>query len=286
MEPGTLIREGKGKKILATSNPYQHEVVFKDDITAGDGAKHEVLEGSGLLNLETSRNCFEALNRAGVPTHFINRTNKNTLLVHALSMIPIEVVVRSVATGSYCKRHPEIHEGAHFKEPLVEFFFKNDALHDPLMMWYEKEGRYELHRANMPTAPESFLQHLYASKSGESDAATPSLPKDSKEVSALKNLILKTFRVLGEKWRSHGVLLVDFKGEAGYSLETGALMLGDDITNGSWRLWPHGIKDLMLDKQRFRDFQGAITPEFKQQLLQLYATVAEMTHWFLYVCSV
>src|SRR5215216_2522177 len=132
MELGPKLAEGKTKMIYAhASDPRLAVMVQKDSISAGDGARRNTIDGKGALSGRTAANVFRLLNRAAIVTHFVAAPEPTVMIVRRCDMIPIEVVMRRIATGSYLKRHPEIAEGTCFDPPLVEFFLKDDARHDP-----------------------------------------------------------------------------------------------------------------------------------------------------------
>jgi phosphoribosylaminoimidazole-succinocarboxamide synthase len=129
---GPLLTEGKTKQIYA--HPDDKTLVYivsKDQITAGDGARHNELVGKSRWSTITTANVFRLLNDAGVPTHFVRKIDDVTLLARRCTMIPIEHVQRRLATGSYIRRHPEVSEGTRFEPVLIETFLKDDARHDP-----------------------------------------------------------------------------------------------------------------------------------------------------------
>src|SRR6266581_4167737 len=134
---GPLLAEGKTKLIYAyPGNESLAYMVSKDQITAGDGVRRNELIGKSYWSTTTTANVFRLLNKAQIPTHFIQQINDVTLLVQRCTMLPIEQVMRRIATGSYLKRHPEVSEGTRFEPVLVETFLKDDAHHDP-QIWEE-----------------------------------------------------------------------------------------------------------------------------------------------------
>jgi phosphoribosylaminoimidazole-succinocarboxamide synthase len=243
MTHGALLAEGKTKQIFAhATNPDWAVVVSKDDITAGDGARRHTIPGKGALSGATTANIFTLLQRHQIPTHFVERLSDTEMVVQRCQMIPIEVVTRRHATGSYLRRHPEFAEGHRFEPLVVEFFFKDDANHDPLM------STDELITANI------------------TDKAT------LEEIT----LIAKTvFEILEHTWQNQQVTLVDMKIEFGRTT-TGQLVVADVIDNDAWRLWPQGNKDQMLDKQVYRNMRE-VTDEGLAQIKALYATVKHYT---------
>lgn len=243
---GTRLAEGKTKIVYA--NPEDATTVYlvhKDDITAGDGARHHVIPGKGALAGRTTANVFKALNRAGIPTHFVGAPAPHVSLVRRCHMIPLEVVVRRRAFGSYLKRHPEVPEGYTFEPPFIEFFLKDDALHDPLI------------------TQEEILANGIASGS---------------ELNQMEDIATKTFLLLEACWSRFDIALVDLKVEFGRDPD-GRLLLADVIDNDSWRIWPKGDRAQMLDKQVYRDL-SRITPEALNAIKDLYRRVADLTDTF------
>ena len=132
MERGKLLYEGKAKKIFAIKNSSQVIQHFKDDATAFDGIKKGSVTGKGVANNTISSALFQLLETTGIKTHFEKKISDNEMLVKHVEIVPVEVVVRNVSTGSLCKRYG-VKEGIVFDKPIIEFYYKNDAMHDPLM---------------------------------------------------------------------------------------------------------------------------------------------------------
>ena len=244
MHRGQLIAEGKTKQIY--SHPSDVDlaiIVSKDDITAGDGARRNVITGKGLISGRTTANNFALLTRAHIASHFVaHGESDDTMVVRRCTMIPLEVVTRRIATGSYLKRHPHVAEGQRFEPLITEFFFKDDANHDPLM------SVDELIAANI------------------ADAAT---------LTTMTTMAQQVFGVLENAWQAHDVSLVDLKIEFGRT-STGQLVVADVIDNDSWRLWQGGTSSNMLDKQIYRNMRE-VTPEGLERLRQTYLTVMQLT---------
>jgi phosphoribosylaminoimidazole-succinocarboxamide synthase len=243
---GEKLAEGKTKIIYA--HPTEATLVYmvhKDSISAGDGARRNVIEGKGALSCQTTSNVFKALERAGLPTHFVDKIDDTTMLVRGCRMVPLEVVMRRIATGSYLKRHPEASEGSRFDSILVEFFQKDDARHDPLIH------------------PEDIRKEGIASAS---------------EVLAMTDLGRQAFEVLEEAWARQDVTLVDMKIEFGRDAD-GNLLIGDVIDNDSWRIWPGGQRGNMLDKQVYREMKQ-VDASGLDLILEKYALVADLTERF------
>jgi len=190
----------------------------------------------------------------------------DSFLAHKVKMIPVELVARRIATGSFLKRHPEVPEGTIFKNLVIEFFFKDDSMHDPLMVWSEKKQGFELYHAKTG----KFIGDL---------PANPSIPNNEFDIQHLSNITIKTFMVLENAWKEQDISLVDMKIECGVSLKTNQIIVADVIDNDSWRIWPKGDKQQMLDKQVYRD--NEMTSEIRKKLKQNYAWVAEATGKFI-----
>lgn len=242
-EFGPLLAEGKTKLIYAyPGDETLAYMVNKDQITAGDGTRRDELAGKSRWSTITSANVFRLLNEEDIATHFVEQINDVTLLIHRCQMLPVEQVMRRIATGSYLKRHPEVSEGTRFEPLLVETFLKDDARHDP-QIW-------EADIVNM-------------------GLATPS------EIAWMAEQGRRVFETLERAWASADVTLVDLKIEFGRDPQ-GHLMVADVIDNDSWRIWPGGDKNRMLDKQVYRNLQ-AVTPADLQQVADRYALVADLT---------
>ncbi|HEX6288932.1 MAG TPA: phosphoribosylaminoimidazolesuccinocarboxamide synthase [Herpetosiphonaceae bacterium] len=246
MEYGEKRAEGKTKIVYAhPSDPALVVLVHKDAISAGDGARRNKIEGKGALSGRTAANVFRFLNRAGVPTHFVAAPSATEMVARSCEMIPIEVVMRRRATGSYLRRHPEAAEGTRFDPVLVEFFLKDDARHDPQV-----------------SAQEIVVGRI----------ATPD------EVLVMVEQGRHVFSLLEQAWADQDVELIDLKIEFGRDT-SGGLLVADMIDNDSWRIWPGGEKARMLDKQIYRNMQ-AVTGEGLDALKQKYAEVADLTERF------
>lgn len=219
MQLGPQVAQGKTKIVYAhPSDPKLSILFFKDDITAGDGAKHDVLAGKGVYDWKTAANCFKLLNKAGISTHFVDAPEEGYLVVHKLKMIPLECVARRLATGSLVKRLP-FKEGQRFEPPMFELFLKDDALHDPFIN--------DNHAVALDVA-------------------------NANELRQIASTTVAVFKLLEAALAGQDIALVDLKIEFGRDLQ-GRLRVGDDVTNNSWRIWPGGKKAQMLDKQLYRD---------------------------------
>jgi len=241
--PGPLLAEGKTKQIYVyPGDDTLAYMVSKDQITAGDGARRNELVGKSHWSTATTANVFRLLNGAGLPTHFVRQIDDVTLLVRRCTMLPIEHVQRLLATGSYLKRHPEVSEGRRFEPVLIETFLKDDVRHDP-QIWSQ-----DIIKSGLATQT---------------------------EIAVMTGLGQRVFETLERAWTNIDVTLVDLKIEFGRD-PGGNLLVADVIDNDSWRLWPGGDKNRMLDKQVYRNLKN-VTPEDLQGIADRYALVADLT---------
>lgn len=240
---GPLLAEGKTKQLYAfPGDDTLAYMVSKDQITAGDGVRRNQLVGKSRWSTITTANVFQLLNNEYIETAFVERVNDTTLLVRRCTMLPIEQVQRRIATGSYLKRHPEVNEGTRFDPVLVETFIKDDANHDPQITAQDIVGR------GLATAT---------------------------EVDWMADQGRRVFQTLERAWATLHVTLVDLKIEFGRD-NRGNLLVADVIDNDSWRLWPGGDKEQMLDKQVYRNLPS-VTEQDMQGIADRYALVAELT---------
>jgi phosphoribosylaminoimidazole-succinocarboxamide synthase len=247
MELGAQLAEGKTKIVYA--HPHDAALAIlrhKDGITAGDGARRHTIPGKGALSGRTTTAVFTLLERTGITTHFVAAPAPDTMVVRRCTMLPLEVVTRRIATGSYPRRHPETPEGTRFDPPLVEFFLKDDARHDPQLT------------------------------PAEITAAHVALPA---EVEHMAEQARRIFLVLEHAWAEQDIVLCDLKVEFGRPIDGTALVVADVIDNDSWRIWPGGDKTRMLDKQVYRNMAD-VTAEGLDEIRRHYETVAQLTeHW-------
>jgi len=265
------IAEGKTKIVF--KHPVNQYLVFiesKDDITAGDGVKKDQLSGKAIFSTKTTGNCFKLLNIVGIPNHYRGQTAPKIFLARKVKMIPLELIIRRIATGSYLKRNPEIAEGMVFDSLVFEVFLKNDEMHDPLIIYDFKNEISFLYDPKKPLS-NGFFRKRFLEEGGI--LMTPYLLND------LRALAVKTFEILENAWAKQNVVLVDLKIECGFDEETGKLMVADVIENDSWRLWPAGDKTQMKDKQVYRDLPK-MTPEARKLLQENYQWVTEATNKF------
>ncbi len=222
--------EGKAKVIYKTEEEDKVIVFFKDSATAFDATKRAEIEGKGVINNAISSLLFELLERSGIKTHYIKRISDREMLVWRAKRFDLEVVVRNITAGSLCKRLG-LEEGLEIKPPLVEFFYKNDQLHDPLIC----------------------VEHIRLLNLAE-----------DWQVQSMKEMALKTNQVLREFFKEHGLLLVDFKLEFG-TLPDGSLAVIDEISPDTCRLWDAKTGE-KLDKDRFRFDLGDLMEGYRRVL--------------------
>lgn len=272
---GEKLAEGKTKVIWAVPGSESEVLVEnKDDITAGDGARRDFIVSKGTLSTTTTCNVFEFLKSRNIPSHFLGRVDDRTLRATRVQMIPIEIVARRIATGSYLKRNPETPEGTRFDNLVIEFFLKDDVNHDPLIIWSQDKSEYHLFDPRQPLSagPTKVLSELFEN---------PTIfPNDFDEMEFLSR---SCFTALEEAWGGLGVTLVDLKIECGLGRKSPHqrdIIVADVIDNDSWRIWPEGDKRQMRDKQVYRNLIE-VTPEALVAILKNYEWVASATQKFL-----
>ena len=268
--------EGK-TKIIWKDPLNEHSVLIQNKpvITAGDGKKRDHLRNKDVYATKTTCNVFEFLKAKRIPTHYIKPHNNSvTFLARKVEMIPMEIVVRRLAYGSYLKRHPEIPEGAVFSPLTTEFFLKDDENHDPLMVWDDFDDKFTLCDAKQPLG-DGWIR-LFDPLSIVNGSL---LPQNTQEIQNIRKLAVEIFRPLEKAWKDLGVRLVDLKIEMGFDVETGDLLVADVIDNDSWRIWPQGDKSQMKDKEVYRNLVE-VTPEALEAVRDNYSWVAEMTGKF------
>jgi phosphoribosylaminoimidazole-succinocarboxamide synthase len=253
MNKGIEIAKGKTKVLYeASGQPDMLVVKQTDSISAGDGARRNEISGKGRLAAQTTARVFRLLNLCGLPTHYLNGgedDDDNEMLVRRCNMIPLEVVVRGVAAGSLVKRNPGLQRGSLLVPRMVEFFFKDDAQHDPLI------------------TPDQIVAQNIA---------------NAAEISAMTEIARLTFEILAHAWRKRDVLLVDLKIEFGRLAggeNKGQLVIADVIDNDSWRIWPQGREDRMLDKQMYRNLE-TVDDAALGRVKSAYEEVADMVGAF------
>lgn len=244
VEIGPKLAEGKTKVIHEyPGEPSLALMAHKDAITAGDGAKRDVLVDKGELSCRTTSACFRYLEQAGILTHYVSTPGPRIMIVRRAEMLPIEWVARRVATGSYIRR-TGTEEGTRFDPPVLEMFLKDDARHDPQI------------------TPEEAIRDGLCTQ---------------EEVATALRTTEKVFLVLEEAWAAQDIQLVDLKIEFGRTPD--GLVVADVIDNDSWRLWPGGKREAMLDKQVYRDLTVP-DAEAMADLRRRYGEVARRTEAF------
>jgi phosphoribosylaminoimidazole-succinocarboxamide synthase len=226
--PEELLYEGKAKKLFITEDPQILRVEYKDDATAFNGEKFDRLKGKGRLNNAITVFFFEHLEKKDIPSHFVRKISETEQLVRRVKIIPLEVVVRNVAAGSLSKRIGW-EEGKELPHPIVEFYYKDDDLGDPLLA--------EEHIRLLELASEAQIEELKKRGLAVNEA--------------LKSLML-----------SKGIRLIDFKLEFGLD-QNGEILLADEISPDTCRFWDIESGKI-LDKDRFRRDLGGVTEAYRE----------------------
>ena len=225
--------EGKAKKVFATDDPELLIVSYKDDATAFNGLKKGTITGKGVINNKMSNLLMERLEKSGIPTHYVKELSERETLVKKVSIVPLEVIIRNIAAGSFSKRYG-VEEGVVFEQPTIEFSYKNDALGDPLINDY----------------------HAMAMKLAS-----------QKEIDIIKKYAFAVNEQLTAFWKECGVTLVDFKLEFG-RLSDGSIVLADEISPDTCRLWDSKTNE-KLDKDRFRRDMGGVEAAYQEIMERL-----------------
>lgn len=234
MEKTTQLYEGKAKKVFATNDPDLVIVSYKDDATALDGLKKGTITGKGVINNKMSNYLCRLLEKHFVPTHFVEELNDRETVVKKVSIVPLEVIIRNISAGSFAKRYG-VKEGIVFAEPTIEFSYKNDDLHDPLINSYHA------------------LALGLATK---------------KEIEEIKAMAFKINNILKEYFLSLNVKLVDFKLEFG-RLKDGTIVLADEISPDTCRFWDADTNE-KLDKDRFRRDMGGVEDAYNEMMKRVF----------------
>ena len=233
------IYEGKAKKVYATDDPQLVIVDYKDDATALDGLKKGTIVGKGVINNQMTNRLMAKMEKAGIPTHFVKELSERETLVKKVSIVPLEVIIRNISAGHFASRYG-VEEGIVFDQPTIEFSYKNDDLHDPLL------NEYHALALKLATREEIDLIKKYAFGVNE---------------------VLKAF------WSECGVTLVDFKLEFGKTTD-GRLVLADEISPDTCRLWDSKTHE-KLDKDRFRRDMGGVEDAYAEIMKRLLDHDAE-----------
>ena len=231
MKKGKKIYEGKAKIIYATNDKDLVIQYFKDDATAFNNQKKSIIEGKGVLNNRISEHILSNLSQIGIHNHLIKRLNMREQVIRFVEIIPIEFVIRNVATGSITERLG-IEDGTVLKEPLIEYCLKNDKLGDPLIA----------------------EEHIYAFEWATKE-----------EIKKIKKMMLRINDFMIGMFRGIGIKLIDFKLEFGRLKvdEKDEVILADEISPDTCRLWD-SITDKKLDKDRFRKNLGDLIPAYTE----------------------
>lgn len=230
MEKRELIYEGKAKRVYATDKADEVIVSYKDDATALDGLKKGTIEGKGAINNRMSNYLMTLLEKKGVPTHLVRELSDRETVVKRVSIVPLEVIIRNISAGSFAKRYG-VEEGIVFDEPTIEFSYKNDELHDPLINSY--------HALALGLATKG-------------------------EIETIKRYAFTVNSVLCEYFLGLGVRLVDFKLEFG-RLPSCEIVLADEISPDTCRFWDAKTNE-KLDKDRFRRDMGGVEEAYKEMM--------------------
>lgn len=241
--PGRLLYEGKAKRVYATEHPDRVAVEFKDDATAFNAEKRASLAGKGACNCRIAALIFEWLERRGIATHYLGVLDERWMVVRPVQVVPVEVVVRNVAAGSLCRQLP-IAAGTALEPPLLDLYYKDDALGDPLLT-------------------EARLERLAL------------LDRDQRQ--ALGSLAMAVNEGLRALFDSVDLQLVDFKIELGFAAD-GSLLLADEISPDTCRLWDRRVQDAsdrILDKDRFRQDLGGVVEAYGEVLKRVQGVCPE-----------
>ena len=230
LEKTQQLYEGKAKKVFATNDPSLVIVSYKDDATAFNGAKKGTIVGKGVVNNRMSNFLMEKLEKAGVPTHFVEEISDRETVVKKVSIVPLEVIVRNIAAGSLSKRLG-LPEGTPMKRTVIEYCYKCDALDDPMVNEYH------------------ILAMEYCTK---------------EELDTIASMALKINDFLKNFFASIKVELVDFKLEFGKT-QDGKIVLADEISPDTCRFWDAETHE-KLDKDRFRRDMGGVEDAYKEMM--------------------
>lgn len=232
MIKGNLLYEGKAKSVFETDNPNELLVYFKDDATAGNGAKHGIIQGKGVINNKLSAFFFKLLKDRGVKSHFIEIVGEREMLVKRLDMIKLEIIVRNIVAGSLVNRLG-LPEGTPLSVPVIEYDYKSDELGDPML------NRWHIMALNLATID---------------------------EMNQIEHMSLAANTILREVLKAKNVDLIDFKLEFGRS--DGEVLLADEISPDNCRFWDTETHE-KLDKDRFRQDLGGVEEAYQEILNRL-----------------
>ena len=232
MEKRTQLYEGKAKKVFATDDPDVVIVDYKDDATAFNGLKKGTIAGKGVINNKMSNMMFRIMEQHGIPTHYVEELSDRETAVKKVQIVPLEVIIRNTAAGSFSKRYG-VPEGKKLPVTVLEFSYKNDDLGDPLINDY----------------------HALAM-----ELATP------EEIETIKNMAFKVNEIMKEFFKTLNIDLIDFKLEFGRF--KGQIILADEISPDTCRFWDMTTGE-KLDKDRFRRDMGGVEDAYKEVFARL-----------------
>ena len=235
MEKLEQLYEGKAKKVFKTDNPNEFIIEYKDDATAFNGEVKGSIGGKGVINNKMTGVIFSMLEEKGIPTHFVKILSENEQLVKAVTIFPLEVIIRNTAAGSICKRLG-LEEGLKLESPIFEFCYKNDDYGDPVINDY----------------------HAIAMKLATAE-----------EIEVIRELTFKINDILKAYFLERGINLVDFKIEFGKTND-GEIVLADEISPDTCRFWDVETNE-KLDKDRFRRNLGNIEEAYEEMLKRVQA---------------
>ena len=228
-----LLYEGKAKQVYSTENENEYVVYYKDDATAFNGEKKASIASKGILNNKICTIMFETLEKAGIKTHFIKALSDREQLVKKVTILPLEVIVRNITAGSFCKRYG-VEEGIVLDKPIFEMSYKNDEFGDPLL---------------------------------NDDHAVALNLATREEIEFLRNQTLKINEIMKRFFLKMDLKLVDFKLEFGKDSD-GKIILADEISPDTCRLWDVNTNE-KLDKDRFRRDLGDLVEGYEEVLARL-----------------
>ena len=223
-----MIYEGKAKKVFKTEDPEQFIVQYKDDATAFNGLKKGTITGKGVINNRMTNIVFKYLEENGIPTHLIQELSDRETLVKKVTIVPLEVILRNIAAGSFSKKYG-VEEGTPLKQPVLEFSYKCDELGDPMLS--------ESHALALGIATKE-------------------------ELDRISTLALKINDLMKSYFLAAGITLVDFKIEFGRTSD-GTIILADEVSPDTCRLWDAKTNE-KLDKDRFRRDMGGVEEAYEE----------------------
>ena len=234
MEKREQLYEGKAKKVFATDDENLVIVSYKDDATALDGLKKGTITGKGAINNRMSNFIMRLLEKKGIPTHFVEELSDRETVVKKVAILPLEVIIRNISAGHFAQRYG-VDEGIVFPQPTIEFSYKNDDLHDPLLNSY--------HAIALGLATRE-------------------------EIEKVKKMSFEINDIMKEYFASLGVTLVDFKLEFGKTAD-GQIVLADEISPDTCRFWDAKTGE-KLDKDRFRRDMGGVEDAYNEMMHRVF----------------